>query len=296
MLNAFQADGRFFRGNLHGHSTGSDGAIDAEEVCRRYKAAGYDFVAVTDHFLERFDYPVTDTTPYRDSSFTTILGAEVHAPETRKGIDWHILAVGLPTNFATTGSYETGPELARRCARAGAFVAIVHPAWYQLELADAKSIDVAHAVEVYNHMAHVSVDRGDGAVLLDEMLYTGSRLGCIATDDSHWRLHDAFGGWVMVKSESNRPETLLAALREGSYYSSQGPEIHDIRRDDGDLFISCTAASSVILLGQGRCSKTAHGCALTKATLSLDRFEGSWCRLVVVDAAGRKAWSNPLWP
>ena len=35
---------------------------------------------LSDHFLERFDYPITDTRPFRDETFTTILGAEIHAP------------------------------------------------------------------------------------------------------------------------------------------------------------------------------------------------------------------------
>lgn len=296
MLSAFQAKGRFFRGNLHGHSTRSDGTIDPDEVCRRYKAAGYDFVAVTDHFLECFDFPMTDTTRFRDGAFTTILGAEMHAPKTRKGEVWHILAVNLPVDFAATGANETGPELARRCAEAGAFVAVAHPAWYQLELADAESIDVAHAIEVYNHSSQMTADRGDGTALLEEILCTGRGLGCIATDDSHWHVDDAFGGWVMVKSEANEPEALTAALKTGQYYASQGPEIHDIRREGSSLRISCTAARAVMLLGKGSRIAQVLGNALTETVLPLDKFEAGWCRAVVVDAAGRRAWSNPLWP
>ena len=81
----FAAPGRFFRGNLHTHSDRSDGALSAEEVCRRYKAQGYDFIAITDHFVGLFDYPITDTSPYRDNQFTTILGAELHSGAMRNG-------------------------------------------------------------------------------------------------------------------------------------------------------------------------------------------------------------------
>ncbi|MEL6736645.1 MAG: phosphotransferase, partial [Pseudomonadota bacterium] len=35
-LSAFSAPGRFWRGNLHTHSTVSDGVLEPEEVCRRY--------------------------------------------------------------------------------------------------------------------------------------------------------------------------------------------------------------------------------------------------------------------
>ena len=44
-LSAFTAPGRFWRGNLHTHSTRSDGVVSPEEVCRRYRAEGYDFLA-----------------------------------------------------------------------------------------------------------------------------------------------------------------------------------------------------------------------------------------------------------
>ena len=38
----FSRPGRFWRGNLHTHSTLSDGHRSPEEVCRFYAAAGYD--------------------------------------------------------------------------------------------------------------------------------------------------------------------------------------------------------------------------------------------------------------
>ena len=39
-LSAFTANGRFWRGNLHTHSTRSDGVLAPAEVCRRYRAEG----------------------------------------------------------------------------------------------------------------------------------------------------------------------------------------------------------------------------------------------------------------
>ncbi|HVU14003.1 MAG TPA: hypothetical protein VHD90_22145, partial [Phototrophicaceae bacterium] len=58
----FDKPGRFYRGNLHTHSTRSDGRLSPELVCRFYREAGYDFLAITDHFMERYGYPITDTT------------------------------------------------------------------------------------------------------------------------------------------------------------------------------------------------------------------------------------------
>lgn len=123
----FDKPGKFFKGNLHTHSTRSDGLLTPEAVCRVYREAGYNFLAVTDHFSGEYYYPITDTKPYRDDNFTTILGAELHAPATELGDDWHILAVGLPADFARTQPGESGAGLAGRALASGAFVAAAHP-------------------------------------------------------------------------------------------------------------------------------------------------------------------------
>jgi len=153
----FAAPGRFWRGNLHTHSNRSDGALEPEEVCRRYKAEGYDFIAVTDHFVGAYGFPIVDTSPFRDNQFTTILGAELHSGRMQNGELWHILAVGLPADFAPPNAphflpvddQETGAQVAARAREAGAFVAIAHPEWSGLTTEDARGIEAAHAVEVY---------------------------------------------------------------------------------------------------------------------------------------------------
>ncbi|MEM1265537.1 MAG: CehA/McbA family metallohydrolase [Pseudomonadota bacterium] len=297
MLDAFDAPGQFWRGNLHGHSTNSDGHLSPEEVCTAYRDQGYDFVCLSDHFRPMFNFPISDTRPYRDNGFTTILGAEVHAPVTTRGVDWHILAVGLPEGFPATSDTETGIELARRCAEAGAFVAIAHPAWYNLELWDALALDAAHSVEVYNHTSGVRTSRGDGSSMWDALLSAGRRLSGIAVDDSHWKpgAPDAFGGWVMVKAEDNEPDKLLAALKAGQFYATQGPEISDLRRVDDTLVLRCSPATQVFAVGPVATAVHVAGAALTRATLPLETFDGSWCRVVVRDAMGRRAWTNPLW-
>ena len=98
-LTALTRPGRFWRGNLHTHSNLSDGALEPAEVCRRYKAEGYDFLALTDHFIGLSGYPIADTLPFRDEGFTTLLGAELHSGAMQNGELWHILAVGLPADF-----------------------------------------------------------------------------------------------------------------------------------------------------------------------------------------------------
>ncbi len=287
----FDGPGRFLKGNLHTHSTLSDGKRSAAAVCATYAAGGYDFLALTDHFLAKYDFPIADTRRFRRGHFTTLLGAEVHAPQTSQGEPWHILAVGLPLDFAPTREGETGAALARRCLDAGAFVAIPHPGWNGLTPGDARDIPGAHAVEIYNHESHLRTDRGDGRYLIDAMLAEGRHTGIIATDDAHFHTPDHFGGWVMVRAERNEPEPLLEALKAGRYYATQGPRIEAVLWGEGGVEIRCSPASAIMVLGRASRAAQAVGEGLTRAVLPLDKLRpGRFARVVVADAAGRRAW------
>jgi hypothetical protein len=293
---AFQSAGKFWRGNIHTHSNRSDGALDAGEVCRLYREAGYDFLCLSDHFLAKYGFPITDTKPFRTNSFTTILGAEVHAPANSHGEVWHILAAGLPADFAPTGADETGVELAARAGAAGAFVGIAHPAWSGLTLEDGRVMAPhADAVEIFNTTCLVESRRGDGTYLLDQLLDDGRRLAAYAADDAHFKSEDSFGAWTMVKAEANEPEALLAAMKRGAFYSSQGPLIHDFALAGGEAHVECSPVASIALVGSGTRSEFRLGRQMTRATFPIGKFAGSWFRLVVTDAAGKSAWSNPAW-
>jgi len=301
----FGQPGTFWRGNLHTHSMLSDGALTPKQVIDAYRAAGYDFMTLSDHFMEVFNWPVADTTALRSADFTTLIGAELHALQNAVGEIWHILAVGLPLDFAPCGADETGVNLARRAAAAGAFVGIAHPSWSQLTIEDGHSIDAAHAVEIYNHGCAVETDRGEGWYLLDQMLNDGKKLSGFATDDAHFRDHDrdAFGGWVYVKADELTPDCLLAALKSGAYYSSQGPQIHALSVEDNHLHIECSPVDTICVLGGNSRAALQTGRAISRASIDLADMErgiflpdpSPWLRVSIIDAAGRRAWSNPFW-
>lgn len=300
----FDLPGRFYKGNLHTHSTMSDGVLDPEEVCRRYREHGYDFLALTDHFMGRFDYPITDTVPFRTNDFTTILGAELHSGATSAGELWHILAVGLPKDFSPSHTpamrpvenQESGSEISQRARDAGAFVAVAHPHWSALTEADARSMEAAHAVEIYNTGCDIDCDRGYGFHTLEQLLGEKQRMTLCATDDAHFATEDAFGGWVMVKAEANEPGVLLEALKTESYYASQGPDFEDIVWSADSVTVRSTPVSTVILQAEGIPTAAAHGEGMIESTIELGRCVGSpWLRVTLIDANRKRAWSQPYW-
>ncbi|MEZ4498666.1 MAG: hypothetical protein R2839_01095 [Thermomicrobiales bacterium] len=292
----FDKPGTFRRGNLHTHTTTSDGGKPVEEVVAAYQRQGYDFLSITDHFMERYGFPIVDTTPFRSDAFTTIIGSELHAPALWHGELWHILANGLPLDFAPPAAAESGIDLARRAAEAGAFVTVAHPSWYGVSIEDALSIDVAHAIEIYNHTAHHHNDKGDSSALIDQVLMLARKVNILAVDDAHFSTRpDFFGGWVQVKATSLDQTALLNALKAGHFYSSQGPEIYDISIENGKLTVATSPVHSIFLTGGGPAVERARGERLMSATFPVDRFKGRYCRVTAVDDAGNRAWSNPIW-
>jgi PHP domain len=290
----FDKPGRCWKTNLHSHTTRSDGKLTPTELCAIYRDAGYHALAITDHFMERYGFPIVDTTGFRTENFTTLLGAELHGPGLMLG-PWHILSVGLPTDFAHSTADETGPQVAKRAHDAGAFVAIAHPAWYALFYEKAKEMDFADAIEVFNTTCHYDNDRGESWYLADQFLMTGRRPFAIATDDAHCSTRpDTFGGWTMIKSEALDPDSLLAALKAGSFYASTGPDLHDIRIEGEQLIVECDPAHTIFATGPGALHRTINGQGLTRAEFPLEPFQSSYVRITVLAEAGGKVWSNPI--
>lgn len=330
--------GRFYRGNLHTHSTRSDGGMTPEAVCAAYRQQGYDFLAVTDHYIGALNYAITDTTAFRTDAFTTLIGSELHAPALANGTAWHIVAVGLPIDFGPLRSGETGPQLAARAAEAGAFVVLAHPASSGASVADLMSIPDAHAIEAYNEISSALSDRADSWYHVDALLSAGRRVTAIGADDAHFRttmppfpntkaemsMSDpngfireiqatavdplatesgeeapaGFKAWVWVRAERLDPDLLVTALRAGDFYTSQGPQIHDlvVDEDQSTLHVVSSPARSVFATGRpDYFSQSRNGSHLTHTTFSVQAYRGSYVRVTVVDRAGLRAWSNPIW-
>ena len=121
-------------------------------------------------------------------------------------------------------------------------------------------------------------------------------MNLVATDDAHFSDPDYFGGWVMVKSNGNSPDSILKSLKEGAFYSSQGPDLVDIEIETGSVEVQSTPVSTVIIQGQGSAYVAQHGQSLVSTQLSLERLKKSpWLRVTIIDHNGKRAWSNPIW-
>jgi hypothetical protein len=100
----------------------------------------------------------------------------------------------------------------------------------------------------------------------------------------------------MVKSETNDPEALLAALKAGDYYASSGPEIYDLVVEPGELLsLRCSPVDRIFLIGGPARYQTIGEQGITEGEFDLRSWTSPYARVLVRDDAGRKAWTNPIW-
>jgi predicted metal-dependent phosphoesterase TrpH len=306
----FDRSATFYRGNLHAHSTRSDGARSPEQVVGDYRSRGYDFLSLTDHFLPAARFhedasgfiDVTDIRRFDRDDFVTVPGAEIHGPAMENGELWHFVANGLPLDFPAPAPEESGVAIARRAVDAGAYVSLAHPDWNAVSEIDALAVaPFVHGVEIYNHASEVGVLRGYGLHQTEVLLAKGNRLSLNAADDAHFKhpmgaFMDAFGGWVQVNAESLTADALVAALKAGQFYASQGPEFHGLRIDGDTLRIACSPVSHIAVSGRGVAYQRFHDVALIAAEAKLpDRDTTPYVRVTIADADGHRAWTNPIW-
>jgi len=283
---AFQAEGRWLRGNIHTHTTNSDGQLSPEEVARFYAKRGYDFLVLTDHWR------VTHSPP--SSPLLVISGAEVDFP-TGRGGSVHLVLIGVE---ALPFDREASPKEAAGLARGeGAVVVLAHPYWSGLELADIEGLAfLLHGLEVFNFSCLRGAGRGESAVYWDGLAQRGMALWGFACDDAHFHYPDAFGGWVWVKAREESTEGVLRALREGLFYSSSGPRIEDLRVEGRRVYVRCSPAAMVKFVcqpGYGFVAFDPEGRGeIIEAEAELP--EAKYVRVEVVDERGRKAWANPV--
>ncbi len=290
MTTAFTAPGHWYRGNLHMHSTESDGRLDPRSAVQKYKDAGYDFIALTDH------RKTTDVSHLATDDFLIIPGMELDCVDDERDIGYHIVGVGIRP-FSQDESTRKGPgQVLIDAIRANGGVAILgHPYWLGQDRDDLLAVEGAIGLEVFN----ATCDRPGKAFSMvhwDNVLDRGGLLWGFAHDDTHSYDDDFLGGWLMVKSESLSQNAILQALQAGHFYATQGPAILDLHVESGQLHVHTSPVQAIHFVsnrGRGRTVRAkGSDAALTSAVCPL--WETGYVRVEVVDQAGARAWSQPM--
>lgn len=300
----FYNHGDWFKGNLHTHSTCSDGDLPPEIVVTEYEKNGYDFLSFTDH--DRFFiHP-----QYCQNRILLIPGFELSAPVAEgKSAHFNIYPKNEFADFShdTRFSIKTVSETKEFLAKHGNtnLITLNHPFWSLLEWQDVMSFEGINCVEVLNYASEWLDCLGEASAFWETMLRKGKRWWGVAADDNHngykhlsgWPFHlqqtDSFGGWINVKAKSLTIQAIIQAIEDGSFYSSAGPKIYDFFVKDGWVYITCSACERIIFTGDRRHIQRSIGTSLTEYATKLKGDE-KYIRARCVDCYGKSAYTNPI--
>jgi len=299
---AFAKGVPFLKGALHCHTTRSDGKGTPEEVIRLHYEQGYRFMALTDHNLinhiNHADVPMTMLSGIERDFW--LPGRQFDKPHCV-----HVVGLGVPNDPAApgqdvypghAGNGDCGAEaqpMIDDMHHWGMKTIYAHPEWSGTTYQDFKMLTGNFAMEIWNTGCAMENALDMNAPYWDEALDAGQRIWGVATDDGH-PMDQHCKGWVMV-SANNDAASILDALEQGEFYASCGPEIKDFYVEDGVVHVECSPVKEIQFVSLRHplpCRRDPEGemtCAECKLPEGL-----KYIRVSVVDAEGRRAWTNPI--
>jgi hypothetical protein len=286
--NPFRCPGNWYRANLHAHTTSSDGDLSPADCAEFYHNAGYQILAITDH------WHVTDLVSDR-SDFLIIPGAELDGGRTAQRTSFHIVGLNMRSRGRIEHPGGTAQEIVDFIRNDGGEVVIAHPYWSGLMATEIAPVAGAFAIEVYNTGCDLEILRGFSTVQWDDLLSLGRDFGAVAVDDGHHHKVDHGLGWTMIRAAELSVEAVMEALLRGRYYSSIGPQIKDLRIADGRIRVKTSPVRSIALVstpGRGGRAFGREGRNITQAEFALPASR--YCRIEAIDREGKVAWSNPM--
>ncbi|MEM7030375.1 MAG: CehA/McbA family metallohydrolase [Chloroflexota bacterium] len=290
----------WLKGNLHSHTTNSDGTVSPQERLDGYVNQGYDFLCISDH------HKITkiDTVSCPDD-FTLIQSVELHPDNPFGGQIHHFLAYNVHEDIDARAM--PPQHVIDAVLDQGGSVWLAHPHWSSINIIrDVLPLRGFAGIEVFNSTC-LRMGRPESGVHWDDWMELENRLyPALSNDDSHrdekedW---DTYQGWTMVRVKDRSPQAIVAALEVGASYSSTGPDIHDIQiraitNEDGqkqaEVTIHCSEAQTILAVGNVYGNQYRVGQdTFTQATFTL-RPNLRWVRFEVIAPNGTKAWSNPF--
>ncbi len=320
-INGFSDDGSWYKGNLHSHTTNSDGNFTPQEAVKEFKKHGYSFLCISDHNLY---------TDYRgklgEEDFLILPGVEAAAvlfdDEGRCRKVHHmngILGTAVMQNKAPRlyqHREEVGPflyygkwdgakaatDLTQELHSRGCFVTYNHPIWSRVDAEEFVPAEGFEILEIFNYNTQNESETGYDTTYWDGMLRKGRHILADASDDNHNAgvFDDAFGGYIVVKVKALAYDNIIESILSGNYYSSSGPVIYDWGIREGKAYITCSASERITFIADGFVGAGTAFVAksendlLQEAAFTLTGNE-TYIRAECRDLYGKKAWTNPIY-
>ena len=320
--------GKFYKANLHCHTTISDGKQTPEQVKEFFKSRGYSAVCDTDHEV------LVGHEDLCDDEFIALHGYEVAIKKDEGGHTGLFMPVYHFNIIAKTQSqrymprfYRDNPSCAGDSRRwihevgvydkegddyidhteydvnwindylagvrdGGYLITYNHPMWSMQSALDYAGLKNIHAIEAINGGCIVLND--NTSLHYETLLRQGLRIVPVGGDDNHAETHCALG-WTMIKAPELTYEALTDAYEKGYCYASEGPEILSLVIKDGKIIVKTSEAAAITLFADSRYVRTKRSRTETYTEAEFEYVPekfGKYFRFEVRDAAGYRAFSN----
>ena len=237
----------WYKGNLHCHTTESDGRLPPADVASYYKKLEYDFLGIADHYKltppEMYEKPSgilgIPTAEFAGVRCAHVVGAWIESDASAFHLD--------NEETCPIGDIFTG--ILKQIKRAKGIPILCHPLWYWTfdyekikEVADWKHFELCNAAPDCNSTPIPGFTPGDD--LWDSLLSNGRRVFAVASDDAHYYeppyspLTGIGGrGFIVIKADSLSRNALRSAFDDGHFYASTGAELEEYSLSENGMRI-----------------------------------------------------------
>ena len=285
---------KWYRGNLHTHTVLSDGRVSFEEAVSRYRHMGYDFLSITDHWVQ-------SETAAMDN-FLLISGCEYNISYSepcgnmeRKVVN-HINGIG----FTSIPKLEKDPDLRGQAIidaiRAADGIAIYnHPEWSRNLVSDIGDLHGLDGIEIFNtacgFLKEYHYDYS--GFHADQLALAGQCIPVFACDDTHYYTGEEGKSFIMVNSDDLSRDSIIDAIRNGRFFASQGPWLQTEIRGR-TLKITCTPVTDIrVFTNHIGGYSLRRNISVTGAEFELKEYD-YYYRVEVTDKNGNRAWTSPV--
>ena len=293
----------WFKGNIHTHTTKSDGDADPEVVVKWFMEHDYDFLVLSDHNHRTIlDLEV-------EGGPLMVPGEEVSARIDNGAIPIHINGIGITRvvePFHGDEIVETIQGNVNAILDAGGIASINHPNYqWAFDHTHVREVDGASLLEVFNGSPITNNEGGPGKFTAEEIwdgvLTAGKPIFGVAADDSHHYFdfaHDMLNpgrGWVVVRADELTVDAIVNGLATGEFYSSTGVTLEELVSTDERISLAieqyATCLYSTVFSGpDGNVFAEREG---LEPTYEIQGDEG-YVRATVHSSLGVKAWTQPV--
>lgn len=273
----------WLKGNLHAHTTRSDGSTSPQEALDAYAKRGYRFLVISDHDICTTD---KDYAQWDGHGMTLISGNEISANGP------HLLHVGSDVLIEPEADRVA---VVRKALDAGGLVIANHPNWgpdfhhFTDQLLD--DIDGLTGIEIFNGIVKILPGSPYGTNRWERLLSSGKVLWGFANDDSHRGDVDTGIGWNVACTNDSSAEGIIDALRTGRFYASTGVTVSKIAVTDNTIRIETEDAERVVALRD-------HGARIAESDSSSIEVEApedaTYVRFECWGRGEKFAWTQPF--